>query len=67
MKLYLYTNMAGIVGWAKSAAEFRKANNLTVGYAVRVASATYEAPPGYTKTGRGLANDPAITEIGEKS
>ena len=56
-KLYLYWDMGQILGWFPNLETFKKQVNAAKG--VRVAQDGYDAPKGYRKTGRGLANEPA--------
>lgn len=60
MKLYYYTDFNGHEGWYPNLAAFRKGTKATMGW--RVCSENVPAPSGYVKTGRGLANEPAVPE-----
>lgn len=59
-KLYYYSNLSGVLGWATDANNFRRRNGLSGGTAVRVAHCEIPTPAGYEKTGRGLAHEPIV-------
>lgn len=55
-KLYLYWDMGQVLGWFPDLETFKSQTRASKG--IRVAQDGYEAPKGYRKTGRGLANEP---------
>ena len=57
-RLYLYSDLRGTHAWAATLDAFRRATGATWG--VRACAGEIEPPSGYVKTGRGLADDPAV-------